>query len=110
MSYTYVLLQVPPAMFEFVKAKFEEHAESGYLSQIHDDGKTLDMHGIALQALPLAPVPAPGTAFVVTREDLRELVDLTSSHIMEAPQYLATPLRDKLIDQMLLERGRPSGQ
>lgn len=48
-THTYAILGVSPAAFEEIKAKLEK---AGYDDQIHDDGATIDMHGIALQQEP----------------------------------------------------------
>lgn len=45
MTYTYVTMDVTKPVFEEVKRKLQE---AEYHHAIHNEGKTLDMHGIAL--------------------------------------------------------------
>ena len=44
---TYAVMKVSTATFQEVKAKLEE---AGYDQALHNDDKTLDMHGVALEA------------------------------------------------------------
>lgn len=45
MTHTYALMKVSRETFKEIHAKL---LEAGYEEQVHDDGTTLDMHGIAL--------------------------------------------------------------
>ncbi len=45
MTHTYALMEVSRAAFDEIKAKL---LAAGYDHAVHDDGATLDMHGIAL--------------------------------------------------------------
>lgn len=45
MTYTYIEMPVSAAVFKEIKEKLEA---AGYHHAIDDDGKALDMHGIAL--------------------------------------------------------------
>jgi hypothetical protein len=50
-TYTYTM-EVSPAAFAEIRDKL---IAAGYKDRIHDRGKTLDLHGIALQTVPTAP-------------------------------------------------------
>jgi hypothetical protein len=55
MTYTYAVMNVSPACFEEIKKKL---IAVQYQHALHNDGKTLDMHGIALEIQPeLKPTP-----------------------------------------------------
>jgi hypothetical protein len=49
MTYTYAVMNVSPACFEEIKQKL---IAAQYQHALHNDGKTLDMHGIALEVEP----------------------------------------------------------
>jgi hypothetical protein len=58
MTYTYILMDVSPAVYEEIKQKL---LAAGYTYAIHNEGQygfVLDMHGIALK-LQSEPEPTP---------------------------------------------------
>lgn len=48
-TYTYATMEVTQAVFDEVKARL---VEADYKHALHDNGNTLDMHGLALVAMP----------------------------------------------------------
>lgn len=53
MTYTYAICGVSQSVFDEIKAVFEKH---GYHDQIDNNGRTLNMHGIALEVMTKCPL------------------------------------------------------
>lgn len=91
MSHSYALMPIPKAVFDDVRGRLKE---AGYDHAIHDEGKTLDMHGVAL--IPMYD-SVPEYA-LVPREILGRLIQATVKHathpeILSSIQELIEELR-----------------
>lgn len=62
MSHTYAILQLSAAAFQEIETKLHEAGYEHAFDTAAEGGLTIDMHGIAVQALPVpAPLPNEGT-------------------------------------------------
>lgn len=82
MTHTYAILKVSPETYNEIRGKL---AAAGYGDQFHDKatGEVIDMHGIALQSTPPAPIaqcPSVNKMFVVGEGRLNLRCALPAGH------------------------------
>jgi hypothetical protein len=83
MTYTYVKLEVPHEQFDYVADKMRA---AGYGHAFHDDGATIDMHGIALsRGEPTAFKVGPKTMQKIFRDNgIENLHDKNMQAVLDA--------------------------